>query len=497
MESSTKSVQRSSVKESGSLRPTTPLLTTRYQRTSRATRGYATLRAGHSSFAGETEPKYLPRGWSAHVHPEGQLYFACATNPRVVTEADLYDCQVQEAICYWIEQFNACLATRSIALPDTAELFLQLGEEPNACLYYLADYASRVIFWIEDDLSTEELGFSETVSDVHLHILLEEHFWSHVEFFSAHRSSELSLSDLLVDELATVFLHGRTDQLTSVTSTFPYNAEQCTQFMDVLNAAKSEIFLLRYIADTTLTARLWVVITHYRFNNLYGDKHARLSSDQSVLDLPSIPRSRLFSAVSMLLFNVPSSYERQFEDLWVDELVYQEPWQKAMKVFRDEWIVCTALVCQLPINVWMLMLPETTRSVMLASMLMCNMSVLFSAILLMKHRRATTYVADEAAAYLSEARREASGFRWTALAFSLPKALLLWALGISSAQSLVWLCEATSVHVLGGAVLAIFALCLYSGAVPVSRTLPEGCSFLTFWRMFRIRANRQSEECVV
>ncbi|KZT04475.1 uncharacterized protein LAESUDRAFT_703470 [Laetiporus sulphureus 93-53] len=388
---------------SGSLRPTTSLLTVRYGRNSRATRHYATIAAGFGSYNIEKEPISPPHGCSAYIHPEGQLYFACATTPPVVTEAYLYSDKNQEAIVYWIEQFNKLLDARRIILPKTVELFLQLSDESDDCLYYLVDYATHVAFWIEDEIATEDLWFPEVASKTHLRIHLTEQYWAHVEYFSAHRCSELSMSNLHVDELATVFLHGRADRLTSATSTFPYDAAQCSDFLEVLNSART----CAVNAHTVTTiARLWVIITHYRFNNLYGDLNARLSSDQSVLELPVLSRSRLFSIASQLLFKIPDAYEAELESLWVDELVHQEAWRAAAKSRRLEWALCSSWAFALLIvNLMLLMLPSISRPLAFASILMCNISVVSSAVLLQRNRAAPGYVADQAVRYLTHGFR--------------------------------------------------------------------------------------------
>ncbi len=84
---------------------------------------------------------------------------------------------------------------------------------------------------------------------------LEEQYWQHVEYFPSHEVPEMSLS---ANELTEIFIQGQCgmaldhlkglelslillDQMTSNTSTFPYNADQCKTFIQILRALQGEL----------------------------------------------------------------------------------------------------------------------------------------------------------------------------------------------------------------------------------------------------------------
>jgi len=454
-------------KQNASLRPTTSVRSTRYEKTSRVSPRYGPLASGFCSFSRETEPRYLPLGWSEYTHPEGQLYFVYQSSPRIVTEAYLYALDVQDKISYWIEQFNRRLAASATHLPESAELFLEL-EEADTCLYYLVDYDARVEFWIEE-LDTEVLGLSPAVSDSHRRLELEEHFWTHMEYFPSHRCYELAL---FKDELTSVFLHARGDQLTSAYSTFPYSAKQCAEFLEVLSSAPC-CSVSPY--STSLIARLWGVVYRHRFSTHYGQEHARLSRDQSVLDAPEIHRSRMFCGASCLLFKIPNAYLRTLDALHVDNLVYVDQWRSAIVACREEWILYSSWgLALLIVNILSFDIPCTNHRIALSSTLLCFSAVISAVVLLVSHHGATTFQASDAAEYLSERRRETSGFQLTALAFSLPKALFLWALCAFAAQGFVWLLDATNVYVVSGAITAMLVLGLCSRVISIPWPSSEG-----------------------
>lgn len=154
-------------------------------------------------------PCYLPPHWWAYVHPEGQVYFAHESSLRIVTEAYLYSPEVQEKISYWIQRINDLLLGNKISLPETVELFLELDDTTDSCLYYFVDHATRTEFWLEET-PMDLLGLPLVVSDSHLQLVLEELYWCHIEFFPSHRIRELHLS---CDELVTIFVHARAGEL--------------------------------------------------------------------------------------------------------------------------------------------------------------------------------------------------------------------------------------------------------------------------------------------
>lgn len=78
---------------------------------------------------------------------------------------------------------------------------------------------------------------------------------------------------------------------------------------------------------------------HHRFTIHHGEQYARLSRDQSILDCDATSPSRFFCLISRLCFRIPEANVRELDDLYVDNLVYVEPWRKAMKTHRADWLL--------------------------------------------------------------------------------------------------------------------------------------------------------------
>ncbi|EPT00615.1 hypothetical protein FOMPIDRAFT_1023728 [Fomitopsis schrenkii] len=472
----------------GALEPTNVLRIGRYTKKARVSPGHTNLKAGFCSFGREPEPQYLPAGWFAHTHPEGQRYFARDSRPRVVTEADLYSRETQECVARWIKEIEWRSAEQQIPIRDDAEIFLEPDAESDSCRYYMVDYPSRVVFWLEE-LDTDVLDLPATVTDSHLRVVLEEHYWTHVEYFSMHRCQDV---DLALDALKTVLLHARVDQLTSTTSTFPYGAKECTDFLDVVKAAQECVPDGNIVATI---ARLWNTVVHHRFTIHHGEQYARLSRDQSILDCDATSPSRFFCLISRLCFRIPEANVRELDDLYVDNLVYVEPWRKAMKTHRADWLLHASwALALLIVDILSCIVPHYSHQLAMASMLFCNMSLVSAVLLTTRHQWATASDASDAATYLSEARRESSGFCWTALAFSLPKALFLWGLIMTSMQGFVWLGGAVELYALAPCCLLLIVVGLCSGALPFTWELPGKCLLA---RLCGAARAREADECAV
>ncbi|KAG6889130.1 hypothetical protein C0995_003490 [Termitomyces sp. Mi166 len=250
-------------------------------------------------YAQGAKPNYLPPQWSAHIHPEGQPYFFKNATIRVVTEAYVYDPNVMEKIEHWIKVVEDSLPQKQIVLSDDVELFLEIEE--NDCLYYFIDHHSHTQFWL-DTLETNEMGIEPVTSLTHLRVALQELYWIHVEYFPTHLES---LAPHILEELISVFSHALADQMTSRNSTFPYDASECTQFLQLLRSFRGQ---MQNEYARCVIARLWQLVFKHRFETLYGEQHARLCRDQPIL-VDTARESRLLQKfASLLSFKTSDNY---------------------------------------------------------------------------------------------------------------------------------------------------------------------------------------------
>ncbi|OCH87220.1 hypothetical protein OBBRIDRAFT_796399 [Obba rivulosa] len=451
----------------GSLQAKVATANLRYDRVKRITPSNQDIPAGFCSYSVEQQPRYLPAGWSPHIQPEGQRYFACDSALHVVTEANLYLPEIQDRIEYWTREVNTRLAERKIGLPESAELFLELDEYSDSCFYYLVDHAFRVIFWLEPTTTTM-LYLMPSVSLSHLRLALEEQYWSHLEFYPSHRIERLSLR---LPELINVFLHAQVDTMTSNVSTFPYNAADCEKFLGILKTIQDEKTVIDGYSVCTL-ARLWIMVLHNQHQTHHGEEVARLSRDQQILESSTPTRRRwLYAPLRHLLFKIPAYYEDRLEDLFTDRIVYIHQWRDFMGECREEWKQYGSWTLALLLfNALLLIAPGTSTLVAVASMFVCNLAIVSAAALFVKHQRLTTYIASDLATHLKDEQHDVTGFQSYAIQLSLPKALFIWAIVISSTQALFWLQSATNGFVPAALVAAAAAFCVLCRACTLVRS---------------------------
>ncbi|KAI0806199.1 hypothetical protein BC629DRAFT_1151614 [Irpex lacteus] len=369
------------IKNQWQLRPTSSALSTKYWRSSSVVASARTITPGLFSSIALPNPTYLPESWSAHVHPEGNRYFVRDTCPKIVTEANIYDAETFQQVAEVSDVAVAKLAETQPVISEAIELFLEL-EDDFCCSYYLIDHSLRAQFWLEE-VSSDELGARNCASDDHLRAELERFYWIHVEYFCAHDSIGLELA---VNNLVDIMTQGRADQLTSTTSTFPYSAEECGQFIQCLQIVKSSGDSPSALSKWTV-ARMWQNIADVRFLTHYGQEYARVASNVSILDIDVPEETWLFKCCDILGFKTPQLYLQQLNLQWMDEVAHALRWKTFITACHDEWkmslllsfamLICNLLLVSSPI--------ASSVPVAIAAILLCNASVVVAVTLLLQH----------------------------------------------------------------------------------------------------------------
>ncbi|KAF8474416.1 hypothetical protein DFH94DRAFT_129161 [Russula ochroleuca] len=268
-------------------------------------------------------PSYRSQGWTVSVHPEGKRYAHKITEDRisVITEAHVTDPGITELLEGSLAMIRVLAAKEDVHLSETTDLFVEVDEDSRSCSYWFADHAHRTIFWLRP-VDTNTVGLPDSYSKRRIQYALEENYWTHVEMFPA-TASQYSMTAL--NDLHVILLNARADALTSDIPTFPYTAEECDRFINLLQCSKENVSN-PYV--TTFVARLWAVVANHRFSTHFGEDHYRMSSIHSVVEAPAVKRGLILTAISKALFNLPVEDRGRNERLWVNELVYSSAWRK-------------------------------------------------------------------------------------------------------------------------------------------------------------------------
>ncbi|KAN0116201.1 hypothetical protein V8E52_006258 [Russula decolorans] len=391
-------------------------------------------------------PSYRSQGWTVSIHPEGKRYAynTAEDGVSVVTEAHVTDSNVAEQLEACLAMLRVLAAEENVHLPATTDLFLEIDQDTETCSYWFADHAQRTVFWLHP-MDSDTAGLPDSYSMRHRQYSLEENYWAHVEMFPATASQ---YSATALNELTVILLNARADALTSEIPTFPYTADECERFINLLNCSK-EHASNSYI--TTFVARLWVVVANHRYFTHFGEDHCRMSSMHSILESPPRKRNIILTAISKLLFDLPIEHRQHLEQLWVDQLVYSAAWRKHTSdragdlLQKMTWIFALAIanILILPISYC----PELNKS----SIVLCILGLCITLVLYQEQRKlvntgGTVGVSPQTfllnflinfygckAAYL-DTRDTAYGFEPTAIIHSIPLASFVYAFFLFAIQ---------------------------------------------------------------
>jgi len=374
-------------------------------------------------------PCYRPQGWTVSVHPEGKRYAHYNTGEgiSVVTEAYVTDPGVAEQLEGSIAMIRALAAKEDVHLQATTDLFLEIDQEMGNCSYWFADHAHRTIFWLHS-ADTNTLGLPDSYSGRHLQYALDENYWTHVEMFPA-TASQYSMTAL--NELHIIFLNARADALTSDIPTFPYTADECEKFINLLQCSK-EHASNPYI--TTYVARLWEVVANHRFFTHFGEDHCRLSSIHSVVEVPAVKRSLIFTVISKVLFDLPIEHRERLEKLWVDNLVYSSAWRKHVAERVSDLLQTMTWIFALTIANILILPISFCTALNNTSILICILGLCITFVLYQEQRKLVVTNGSTAAGYLDTRNTTSHGFEPTAIVHSLPLASFVWAFFLFAIQ---------------------------------------------------------------
>ncbi|VDC02733.1 unnamed protein product [Peniophora sp. CBMAI 1063] len=400
------------------LYPTTPCRTTRYDSKMAciAPRDWTVAVTTPHSTHGSAPAYVCSDGWQTYIHPEGKRYYARGVSPRVITEADVTDVAVSRAVAAWIDALKEWAAELDVLLGPSVELFVEPELDTEICDYYLVDHGSRAVFWLES-ATTSELGLPSACSDAHLKLALEENYWKHVEMFCMH------LDDLpgALEELISIYLHGRADLATSETSTFYFTPEVTDVHLDVLMKCRS---MPRNPMVFSFIGRLWSFVANARFQNYYGEEHCRLDRTTRVFTHEERQPGIISRCLSAATFGLAHEIRAQLDVQLVDGLVIEKVWSALIAEQTAEWQKIMTWTFALIISS-ALALPVSPIPALAHTSLVLSAAALLLAVLLQQHFKRLTLDVDDACTFLAA---QDGNMTPLAIIFCLPRASFIWAL---------------------------------------------------------------------
>jgi len=250
--------------------------------------------------------------------------------------------------------------------------------------------------------------------------------------------------------------------MTSKSSTLPYDDGTMQNMLGLVQNAKGT--LERYSDDkcgpepnsnsimmyhTAAVTRLLSFFAHWRFVYYHGQKNARLDKHQTVHE-PKRERTFFITLLSPVLFLAPEVHLQEIEKLWTDEIIIDATWKAFVPKQLEEWQELILLsTVMLSANVGFLAIPGVVISTLNDNITSASQVVIFTSpahiasymsmeasvgsivigLLLVRHNRSKQKEDPVGASiYLNQYTHPRFGLEPMAIIFSLPWALLMWAM---------------------------------------------------------------------
>ncbi|KAI0064305.1 hypothetical protein BV25DRAFT_1990055 [Artomyces pyxidatus] len=394
--------------------------------------------------------------WTPVTHPEGALYFYHRRR-RIYTDVDLFDPDSRREIEAFAQYLDDRLEADARSLPsDECEVVLDCVRDEETGLitwsYYYVDHTTRTLFWLDvydaSNIISDVMG---VMSPSHIKHRIEAQYWYH---WSLYPEGPHELPSTAYDELLGILSFGCMDTLTSRTSTLPFSAEEMQVMIGLTRDAKATG--PECIPLTTSVARILSVFAHWRYLYFHGQNAARLQQDTNVYGDVEHPRSILIAIWSPVLFFAPEVHLKEIEQLWEDRIIVTTLWRNLVEKLQSEWqdFILLATV-MLTVDVGFLAIPGVVvtdngspTGATSQAQIACYLSIAMSAgsiimgLLLVRHNREISRhqsTGPLAVEYMSRNNHSLFGLEPLAIIFSIPYALLMWAM-ISFVVSFFLLC---------------------------------------------------------
>ncbi|KAG8970970.1 hypothetical protein FRC05_011644 [Tulasnella sp. 425] len=390
---------------------------------------------------GSSDEIPLPSSWVEHLHPEGNVYYQHA-KARLVSDTDPRQAGVAVILNNALETIRSRLPRH--AETNSPEVYLNIPDPAQrgpfeVVKYYLVDYGSRSIFWVEDlniltDLANSGSLVEPFESTRHLRSGLTPEFWTHVEYYPCHQSTYDHEAE---KELIAILRHGCVDDTIVPSSVFPYSADECMRYLKLLERLHgddetSESYRRSWIG------RLLASICRSRHINRHGLPYPRVDRLQGLDSyLMHYNRSSFAMALGEILcLGMSKRTFAQLTELWNGRVVYQRHWQPFLERQRSEWR-WTALwgLYLIMLNVAQRIYGASIFLVVTSTSFACS-AVLVSALMLRAHSPERLKTASDINAYIFMAESFHHGLRPLSIAYTISKACLGYGTLISAGNAL-------------------------------------------------------------
>lgn len=433
----------------------------------------------------------VPNGWLMNVHPQGFRYYIhemmihaspkTSLTPhdsllRVFTDADVIVPEDLRILTDFLDNIVNYVCVKGIILPPQVDLFLGLRPSPESpvCAYYFADHAHRSIFWLDDfDARTLSIDGVITTESSHLAHVIETGYWTHLSFFPACQE----MTSDTVEEVNDFLLYCITETTeTTSTAQYGFTLSELQQYLTVVSNIRSNPRSYSYPGSVYTVAWLLGHRSHDRYIHFHGEPGARRGSRHKP---ETVERSHmpLIVLLSPLLFFAPDVHCTTLYRVW-DNGVAKADWIALVRKLSTEWqeFVINATVL-LNANVAFLAIQSIdessidkgrspTQIASYVSTILSVGSIILGLLLLQKYRHKNRVYSTLLTEFLGIQQGDLGrrlGIETLAIMYSLPWALLMWAMNFFLAAFclMCFTASSLSVRMIVGSALLVIAIVIF------------------------------------
>ncbi|KAG6836584.1 hypothetical protein H0H93_006420 [Arthromyces matolae] len=397
---------------------------------------------------------------------------------RIVTDCWIWDEEMFNLLDGFIFTIEDYTRSKNLDQPPDTLLVLEIIVEDgvNWCGYYYACSTTKSVFWLDEiDISVHAGEVRGKISPTHIQLYLEHQYWFHWDLFPQVNDATDRIYDLVLNALT----DARTDVQSSASTTVNYTTDELIEMTAIVEGMKG-----RLMASHWCIGRFMQRLVKDRFLNYYGQYGARLDYKQSIHAKKSPRRTLLIRVLSPLLLSAPNAHLNDLQSLWVDKMTLKARWVKFFIKMNQQWgehivhasILLNANVAFLaipsndPSNNSSILLPHRTIAQIASyvSVLTSFGSMMLALMLVRQHKtkESATLLVGQYHEFLHAHYHSKYGFEGLAIVYSLPYALLTWAM-ISFFAAFVMMCFVISttlvrsiLGVVGGLLCALILGCI-------------------------------------
>ncbi|KAK0220250.1 hypothetical protein IW262DRAFT_1011768 [Armillaria fumosa] len=364
--------------------------------------------------------------------------------PRIFTDINLYDSDKLELITKFMVDMEDYIRAKGITIYPNVDLVFDLRRDPRngdiCCAYYFASHDDRSIFWLDDFNATyfDRWGDVKGVTAAsQVGYEIESQYWYHCQQFPACREMDMST----INEMRDILIHYIGDLMTSDTVSCPYAIPDLEQMLALTTSIKETVLSGHSQSQTSasIISRFMFLLVQQRFYNFHGLPAARLECDKSVYGTV-VKRTPLVILLSPLFFFAPDVYLDSLNKIWGDGLISKKSWIVFIEKIKAEWLglIFTSTIL-LNVNVAFLAIrsvddtsakegrsPAQISSYV--SIVASIGSIILGLLLIRQNRWTAEDSITEAWQFLRSRKRAYTGLEALAIMYSLPYALLVWAM---------------------------------------------------------------------